>query len=359
MIRIGEFKTTDEIRSYINEVLDSGRLTEGPFVKKFEDKVKGFLGVKNAIAVTNGTVSLQLIGQYLRQTIGVCRICVPAMTFPATVNAFVVTGHQLITCDIGKDLQIDIDKLSEKDKYTINVIVPVHLMGYPANMSKIVSAAEKYGWLIIEDTAEAFGGEYQGFKLGTIGHFGSFSFYVSHNITGGELGLIVTNDDEVAKKLRSMKNHGRDPDSPLAFKHNYIGSNYKTNEFCAAVALSELNHAEESLKIRYDNAKYFHDNITNSNLILYPVPEGFSPLGYPIRAKSPLYKDYIIKKLKECGIETRDIFPCLNNQVAYKGLLGKSFPMAELLEKEVFYIGVHKYLTDKDKKKIVNALSEA
>jgi dTDP-4-amino-4,6-dideoxygalactose transaminase len=154
-----------------------------------------------------------------------------------------------------------------------------------------------------------------------------------------------------------MKNHGRDMDSPLAFKHDYIGSNYKTNEFCAAVAVSEMNNVEQSLKIRYDNAKYFHDNITNPNLILYPVPVGFSPLGYPIRCVNPEYKEIIVKRLNDNDIETRDIFPCLNNQVAFKGYLGKSFPVAERLEKEVFYIGVHKYLTEEDKKKVIRVLN--
>jgi len=293
-------------------------------------------------------------------TAGPKTICVPAMTFPATINAFVVTGHAVILCDVNENMQIDINTLSEKDKYRIDVIVPVHLMGYPANMDKIMLSARKYGWVVIEDTAEAFGGDYEGRKLGTIGHFGSYSFYLSHNIAGGELGLVVTDDDEIAKIFRSMKNHGRDSKNPLEFNHSYIGSNYKTTEFSAAIGLSQLNNVDELLNKRLDNAKYFFENIKNPNLKPFPILNGFSPLGYPIRATSEAYREVICKYLTEEGIETRHIFPCLNTQIAYQGNLGETtaFPVARRLEKEVFYIGVHQHITEEEKKKIVDVLNK-
>jgi dTDP-4-amino-4,6-dideoxygalactose transaminase len=357
-IRIGEVEITQEIRDYVNQILDSGHITEGKFVKLFEEKIKNYLGVKHAITVTNGTVALQLIGEYLKIMVGPLRVCVPAMTFPATANAFILAGHQIVLCDIGEDLQINIDSLSEKQKYNIDVIVPVHLMGYSANMSRIMEEANKYGWLVIEDTAEAFGGEHKTIKLGTMGHFGTYSFYASHNITGGELGLIVTNEDSVAEILRKMKNHGRESLNPLEFNHTYIGGNYKTTEFSAAIGLSHLNRVNELLNTRFENAKYYAEHITNPNLKPYPATNGFSPLGYPIRCTNKEHRDLVCKKLKDNNIETRTIFPCLNSQKAYQHKFGETFPVADMLEKEIFYVGVHHMITQEDRERIVKILNE-
>jgi dTDP-4-amino-4,6-dideoxygalactose transaminase len=110
MIRIGDFKITERQKDIVNKILDSGRLTEGPWVAKLEREMERFLGVKHAILTTNGTVSLQLISHLFNND---TTVCVPAMTFPATINAFVTTGKKVILCDIGEDLQIDIDKLTE------------------------------------------------------------------------------------------------------------------------------------------------------------------------------------------------------------------------------------------------------
>jgi len=357
MIRIGNFKATNEMKNYIDEILETGKISEGPFTKKFENETKKFLNVENALAVTNGTVALQLIGHYLMNTKGKQKVCVPALTFPATLNAFMLSGHETMLCDVGEDMQIDINTLSEEQKYEIDVVVVVHLMGYSANMDQIMENAKKYKWMVVEDTAESFGAEYKGKKLGTFGDFGTYSFYVSHNITGGELGLVVCKDTKVAEILISMKKHGRDFNSPLEFRHLYIGSNYKTTEFCSAVALSQINMVEKLLKTRFENAKFYHDNIKNPKLQGYPVESGFSPLGYPIKCESESDRDSFCNRLNKSGVETRHIFPCLSNQPAYKEIL-KSYPMAEKIEKTVFYIGVHHLLRKEDLQKIVDVLNK-
>ena len=360
MIRIGDFQINQRQRDYINEILDNGRLTEGPFVKKLEDMFKEYLGVKHAILVTNGTVALQLVSTFLthreRRTLNVV---VPAMTFPATMNAFVSTGHAVALCDIGEDLQIDIDNIPEEHKENIDVIVPVHLMGYSANMDKIMKEAEKYGWYVIEDTAEAFGAKTASGKLaGTIGDFGTYSFYVSHNVQAGELGLITTNDDEAAEVMRSMKNHGRVGDN-LKFLHSYVGSNYKTTEFPAAICYENMERVDDILKTRNANAQYLHDNIKNEKLKPFPVDENFSPLGYPINCECEEYKNDITKKLNDNGVETRNIFPNLASQEVFRDFFSPfDYPVANKLEKTVFYVGVHQFMSEEDLKKIVAVLNE-
>ena len=127
MIKLGDFQVNREQRKIIKDILDSGRITEGKYVKLFEEELAKFLGVKHAIAVTNGTVALQLLSQYFGKS---KKVCIPAMTFPATLNAFETTGQNTMLCDIGEDLQINIDSLTETQKKSIDILVPVHLMGY-------------------------------------------------------------------------------------------------------------------------------------------------------------------------------------------------------------------------------------
>lgn len=355
MIKLGDFQVNREQRKIIKDILDSGRITEGKYVKLFEEELAKFLGVKHAIAVTNGTVALQLLSQYFGKS---KKVCIPAMTFPATINAFETTGQNTMLCDIGEDLQINIDSLTETQKKSIDILVPVHLMGYTSNMEHIMREAKKYGWIVIEDTAEAFGAKIGDKYTGTFGNFGTFSFYVSHNIIGGELGAIVTNDNNVNEILRSMKNHGR-TGSNLKFEHSYIGSNYKTTEFCTGIAYENILNANKILNKRFLNALYFQDNINNPKLYGYSIDLGFSPLGYPIKAKTEEIKKEITSKLKEEGIETRNIFPCLANQKAYEGRFNTNdYPVANKMEKLIFYIGVHQFLKRGDLNKIVKVLND-
>lgn len=359
MIRIGDFRSEKKYVDAVLEVIKSGRITEGPKVAELEKVMAEYLGVENAILVTNGTVALQLLSLYLRTTLSSSElnVIVPALTFPATINAFAIENNSIAMCDVGVDLTIDLTKLDDETKRDANVVVPVHLMGYSANMDVIMAEAKKYGWIVIEDACEAFGAEYKGKKVGTIGDFGCFSFYVSHNITAGELGMIVTNDSKAAKILRSMKNHGRTGDS-MQFNHDYIGSNYKTNEFCAAIALENMKDVDSILKIRKDNCRYYHDNIKNDDLTLYPVPEGYSPLGYTIGCKSEKHRKEVCDELNKNDIETRYMFPCLANQGAYnKTYKFSHLPTANFLEKHFFYIGCHQYLSQKDKEKVVKILN--
>ena len=356
MIKIGDLKITKEHKDVIKDILESERITEGKYVALFEREVEKYLGVKHCIAVTNGTVALQLVSQLVGDDNGKL-VVVPALTFPATANAFLLTGQEIALCDIDETLLIDITTLSEEQKHAIDIIVPVHLMGYMADMEYIMEEATKYNWIVIEDTAEAFGAELNGKKAGTFGHFGTFSFFVSHNIWGGELGCIVTNDDEDAERLRSTKNHGRTGD-PMKFLHKYVGSNYKTNEFCAGLAYVNLKHADEIIAKRLSVSEEFELGITNERLTPYAAEKGFSPLGYPIQADTEEYRDEICKKLNDAGIETRNIFPCLANQECYDGLSSESYPVANDIEKRVFYIGCHQYMTKKDVKKVLKVIND-
>lgn len=362
-VKIGDFKTSTYQKAVINEILETNIITEGPFVKKFEESIKKFIKVKNAIAVANGTVALQLVAEYIKGKIGKKNpvVCIPATTFPATLNAFLLSGYKPILCDISKaDLCINIKNLTEAEKKSIDVMVPVSLLGYVPNMEKIMEEAEKYGWLVVEDYAEAFGSSYRDKKLGSIGHFNCSSFFVSHVLQGGELGVITTDDDTAAGIMRMMKNHGRDGD-PMLFKHSYIGSNYKSNEFCAGLAYCQLIDADKIIEKRQKIANIYNKEINNPGLEPMPVGKNISFLGYPILAKTEKFKNEVCKLLRnnEYSIETRGIFPCLANQTAYSGMFNaEKYPNSVEIESRGFYIGVHQLIKEQDAKFIARLLSK-
>lgn len=360
-IRLGDFKINEDQRKIVDDILSTTRITENKYVKLFEEETSKFLDVKHVIAVTNGTVALQLVGHYLKHKYGDdLLVCVPALTFPATLNAFHLIGLPVILCDIDESLCKNIDNLSEEQKKKIKIIVPVHLFGYSANMEKIMQEAEKYNWTVIEDFAEAFGSVYKGKKVGGIGDFGCSSFYVSHVLQGGELGIVTTNNDKAAQIMRSMKNHGR-VGSQLEFKHDYPGSNYKTTEFCAGLCYAQMKDADAIIKKRQNNVQKIFDGITNSKLKPYPVDMNCSYLGYPILAITQDYKNEISTHLNNKGIETRSIFPCLANQNAYKDFnigTGKDYPVSNEIEKRGFYIGCHQFLKDSEIDEIIAALNK-
>ena len=359
-IKLGDFKINKRQRKIFKDIIASTRITEGKYVKLFEEEVSKFLGVKHTIAVTNGTVALQLVAQYIKYKYGGgLKICIPATTFPATLNAFLNIGFDTVLCDIDDSLCIDLDTLTEEEKHLIDVIVPVHLMGYTADMDKINKEAIKYGWIVVEDFAEAFGSKYGDRRVGSIGDFGCSSFYMSHVLQGGELGIVTTNDDEAAKVMRSMKNHGRDG-NPMEFHHKYIGSNYKTTEFCAGLGYEQMTRADEIIKQRRNNATRIQTKVNNPYLECFAINENVSFLGYPIIAITGEYKKYICDKLNERGIETRGMFPCLANQEAYKDLnyKEKEYLCSEYMERTCFYVGIHQNLTIDEIDEIIKGLND-
>lgn len=364
MIRLGDFKINKEQKAIIDDIVKSGRITEHKYVKMFEEAVAKFIGVKHAIAVANGTLALELVANYLRDGHNPNYkpvACIPALTFPATLNAFYNAGYEIILCDVDRDLGIDLSTLNTYQKRKIDVVIPVHILGYAANMQEVMSMAKEYDWDVVEDFAESFGTKYDGKRVGSIGDFGISSFYVSHVIQAGELGVVTTNDDFAAAQMRSMKNHGRNLDNPMKFDHIFTGSNYKTTEFCAGLGYEQMGRADEIIAARHKNAKRIYEEVP-PNEIFAPMPTfpENAHLGYPIMCKNEQIRDKVVKQLNDNGIETRHMFPCLASQPAYRDVYGRpeDFPVANFLEKACFYVGVHQFLKQEEVDKIIKALND-
>jgi perosamine synthetase len=317
-IRVGDFKIGDEERKAINEVLDSGRISEGKKVREFEEKWAEYIGTKYCVAVNSGTSALMNALFTLKELYKLSgKVKTHKITFVATHNAIRVCGFEPIYEDDEEETQIS---------------VPVHLMGYPQFIES------KF---IIEDTSQAHGTVYKGKKLGSFGIMGTFSFYIAHNIQAGEMGAVVTDDILCYKMLKRIKAHGRLCDCPVCvrsegkcprsleydprFTHDIFGLNFKTMEFPAALALVQLKRADEIKAKRQFNVQYLNKGLEDFQDVI-DLPEFSTDISY---LAYPLYSDFreiIRRELEKNGIESRPLF---NHHYG-------------------FYIGCHQYLTKED-----------
>lgn len=383
-IRVGDFKLGREEKEIINEVLDSGRLSEGAKVKAFEEKWADFIGTKYCVAVNSGTSAL-ITGlfalKHLLKLEERAKVITSPLTFIATVNSIVACGLEPIFADIEKKtfgIRADeVERLIEKEK-GIKIILPVHLMGYPVDMDKINEVAKKHNITVMEDAAQAHGTIYKGKKLGSLSSLGCFSFYIAHNVQAGEMGAVVTDDYRIYQVMKKIKAHGRMCDCQVCtraegvcpplksykgaddfdprFHHDMFGFNFKAMEFQAALGLVQLLKVKEIIRIRKYNVRYLNDGlkILNEVLALPEFSEDISYLAYPLVIKRPeiISRMALRQKLEKAGIETRPLFGCVpTQQPAYKHLKEKysaKLPNADYIGLNGFYIGCHQYLARED-----------
>ncbi len=244
--------------SLLEEILDSGFLLQGKYVEKLEQAFAHYLGTKHAIAVSSGTAALHLsliaLGINPRD-----EVLVPAYTFPATANVVELVGAKPVLVDVDSETyNISVDQIESLLTPRTKGIIPVHLFGNPADMDPIMEIAKKCNLWVIEDAAGALGSTYKGKRCGTIGHLGCFSFHPRKIITTGEGGMVVTNDDELADRIRILRNHGmRISESQIDFIA--AGFNYRMNELEAALGLIQMKEIERIIGERQKLGELYID----------------------------------------------------------------------------------------------------
>jgi CDP-6-deoxy-D-xylo-4-hexulose-3-dehydrase len=383
-IRVGDFKLGRQEKRIINEVLNIGRLSEGTKVKEFEEKWARFIGTRYCVAVNSGTSAL-IAGLYALKSLfkikDKSRVITSPLTFIATVNAIVAANLKPVFVDIDKETFVikpdEIEKAIKREK-GVSIILPVHLMGYPADMQRINTIARKNGAVVMEDAAQAHGTVYKNRKLGTYSSLACFSFYIAHNVQAGEMGAVVTDNYDIYKLIKKIKAHGRMCDCPICtraegkcprlnsykgkedfdprFYHDIFGFNFKAMEFQAALGLVQLDKVEEILKKRRHNVRYLNKGLEplSEFLQLPGYSDNISYLAYPLVIRRPqiLSRRDLRHKLEQAGIETRPLFGCIPTQQPAYGYLKKKYrgrlPNAEYVGLNGFYIGCHQYLTKKD-----------
>ena len=231
-----------------------GRL-DGDEVETFERRFAEYQQAKHGIAVFNGSVALRVALLAAGIEAG-DEVIVPPYTFLATATAVVEANATPVFADIELEtLNIDPEKIAAAITPRTRAIIPVHLAGMPVNLDAIMKIADQHGLIVIEDSAHAHGAQYKDTRVGAIGHMGTFSFQSSKNLNSGEGGIILTNDDQLAERCRSIHNCGRMEGGPW-YEHHVISGNYRLGEFQGALLNAQFDRLDEQVNTREENGKY-------------------------------------------------------------------------------------------------------
>lgn len=391
-IPFGIIVITEKSKILIMEALNSNRLSSGRLVREFEKKFAELIGVKEAIAVSTGTdaVALALAVLYDFGAERGDEIIVPALSFVATGNAVLQAGFTPVFVDIDRlTLNIDPDKIEEKITEKTRAILPVHLMGKPAEMDSILKIARKYNLYVVEDAAEAHGAVYKGRNIGSLGDMAAYSTYVAHIITTIEGGVVVTDRIDFAEILRSLRSHGRackcetcilnvnsgycskrfqyGKGIDIRFHFERIGFSSKMNELEAAVGLDYLERFNEILEKRRKNLVLMIEKFKKFNEYLYTIYEApyekIGPHAFPIivREDAPFSRNQIVDFMEKKGIDTRNLFLSMPTQCPgfafLKYRLG-DFPNAEYIGNNGLHIGIHQDIDEEKIEYIINTIAE-
>lgn len=306
------------------EVLKTPNLSLGPKLLEFEERFAAYVGSKYAVAVNSGTSGLHLCVKALGINEGDEVITTP-FSFIASANSILFERAKPVFVDISEEtLNIDEKKIEEKITKKTKAILPVHVFGYPCDMEKINKIAQKYNLAIIEDACEAIGAEVNGQKVGTFGHCAVFAFYPNKQMTTGEGGMIVTNDENIAKLAKSLRNQGRD-DGMGWLAHNRLGFNYRISDINCALGISQLNRIEKILAKRTTVANIYNAKLDGVNGLILPPQNKkdirrswFVYVAILQRTFSQGQRDAVIEKLRDVGIGCSTYFPPIHLQPFYK-----------------------------------------
>jgi len=392
--------TEKEINAVLS-VLNTHYLSLGPKLKEFEESFASYLGMKHAVAVSNGTAGLHLAVRALGIGEGDAVITTP-FSFIASANAMLYERAMPIFVDIDPlTLNIDAEKVKEfvenqckwdrqgskgalvarrsqglrlparhspksgtSATRVIKAILPVHVFGHPVDMAPLMEISERYNLPIIEDACEAIGSEYKGQKVGTFGAASVFSFYPNKPITTGEGGLLVTDRDELADSFLQMRNQGRSTMKTAWLEHACLGYNYRMDELSAALGIAQMERIEEILRKREEVAQLYFDTLQDIDEIELPYIAPYATMRwfvFVIRVKEGVDRDGVMGFLREHGVGARPYFTPIHLQPFYREMFGykeDDFPVTEQVSKRTIAIPFHNNLTEKEIKYVAFKLKE-
>lgn len=336
----------------VYEVVLSGWISEGKKVKEFEERFAEYIGVKHAITLFNGTVALQAI--LLAHDIGPGdEVIVPSFTFISTATSVLHVGATPVFADIDpRTYNIDPNDIEHRITKNTQAIMPVHYAGQSADMFPILEIAEKYGLFVFEDAAEAHGAEYHGKKVGSFGNAAMFSFTPTKNITTGEGGMVTTNNDEIAHKIRLLRNHGQDE----KYHHIVVGYNYRMTEMQAAMGIEQLKKLDDIIDRKRANAEYLSAKLTKLEGIYPPFVADYRThtyMLYTIRIDEKVTgvtRDSCIKALRDSGILSGIYFPPVHLQPIFtkSEKTENTLPVTEKIWQQVLSLPFHSKITLED-----------
>lgn len=358
-------KIKEEVDSSIQEVIDSCAFINGPAVHAFQSEMEDYLDVRNVIPCANGTDALQVAMMALDLKPG-DEVIAPSFTFIATAEVIALLGLTPVLVDVEGDT-FNIDPLAVEKAITpkTKAIVPVHLFGQCANMEALQEIADKHNLYIIEDTCQAIGAEYKyangtSRKAGTIGDIGCVSFFPSKNLGAyGDGGAIFTNNDELARKMRSIVNHGM----IVRYYHDMVGVNSRLDSIQAAILRVKLKHLDEYAAERNRAAEYYNNAFKNYSQLKTPVVwEKSSHVFHQYTlVTEDIDRDALQKHLMGKDIPAMIYYPVpLHMQKAYIDPRYKEgdFPVTEMLSEKVISLPMSSELDEEQLEYITSSIVE-
>ncbi|MDP3640720.1 MAG: DegT/DnrJ/EryC1/StrS family aminotransferase [Nanoarchaeota archaeon] len=352
----------DEVQE-VTRVVRSGWIARGNELEEFEKNLAQYVGVEQVVTVNSGTAALEVdlraLGIENKEVITTTTSCAP------TANSILHSGNTPVMVDISpQDYNIDPEQIEKHITKKTGAILPVHLYGRPANMSRILEIAQKHSLPVIEDCAQSLGAKWHQKMTGSFGEVGCFSLNINKIITTGEGGFIATNNAQVAERARIIRNYGREI-SRSDYCYTLFGYNFKFTNLQAAIGLAQLRKIDRLIQQRRKNAAY----LTRS---LQGIPELQLPeekehefgvyFSYPLFLKCPGLRDRVKEFLEQRGIEVRTLFRPMCDQPYYKkswGSPGQSYPNAELVGENGLYVGCYPRLTPEDLEYMAEAIKES
>ncbi len=335
----------EEILPEISNVCDSQYFALGPWVTEFEEKIAKYIGCKYAIGVSSGTDAL-LVSLMAADIKPGDEVITTAFTFFATAGSIYRLGAKPVFVDIDPDsYNIDPSLIEEKITDKTRAIIPVHLYGQAAKMKEIMEIASRHNLVVIEDAAQAIGASANGVSCGNFGSYGCFSFYPTKNLGAfGDGGLVTTNDDAIAEKLKSLRDHGQKP----RYYYNMIGGNFRLDSIQAAVLLIKLKYLDKWNKKRVQNA-VIYDKLLAGSVVKTPKIEKGNVCIYHQYTIAAPKRDELNKFLSDNKIGSAIFYPKpLHLQKCFSGLGYKQgdLPVTEKICDQVLSLPIYAELTD-------------
>ena len=322
---------SDEDKKIVKKTLTQSMLTLGPQLEKFENDFCKYSKAKYAVAVSNCTAALHLS----LMALGIKKddeVIIPDLTFVADANAILACNAKPVIVDINKEnFFLSISNIKKNITKKTKAIIPVHIYGQVCNIEEILDVAKDNNLKVIEDCAHAVGTFHKSKHVGTLGNAGCFSFYPTKNITTAEGGMVITNSEKIAEKVRQLRNHGMtkslksrySSEYPWIFDIKQQGYNYRLDEIRAALGITQLKRIKKINELRKKASSYYNKNLQNIPGIILPDmvnDKTHSYHLYTIRV-TKLYKlsrNQLFKKLKDNGIRTTVYWMPIHKYTAYR-----------------------------------------
>lgn len=341
----------DEERAAVDAVLASGMVAQGPEVAAFETEFSGIVGNRHCVAVNSGTSALHMA----LIAVGVKpgdEVIVPSFTFAATANSVRLAGATPVFVDIdAESFCIDPAAVEAAIGPRTRAVMPVHLYGHPADMTRLVEVATRHGLWIIEDAAQAHAAQWQGTPVGAFGAAAAFSFYPTKNMTSGEGGMVTTACDHIARQVRLLRNQGMEQ----RYRNEIIGFNTRMTDIHAAIGRVQLKKLAGWTARRQEIAARFDREL--SGVVVPPVMPGATHVYHQYTVRVPEDRDGFAQALADQGVGSGVYYPTPVHALPSFGL-DIDLPVTARAAAEVLSLPVHPSLSDDDVDTVISAVNK-